>query len=436
MDRNKVQKKNITLGGIFKGISIFLNFILVPILIGFLGKLEYGVWITVFSIMNWIFTFDMGIGQGLRNKLTEALSNGELKKANTLVSTSYLLIALLSVIILCIGLISLFSVNFQTVLNYSQKSNTYLQNFIFLALFFTTINFVLSLYKKLYLAIHKSYLVEVINVLFQMFFISVLLIWVYLDINKSLINLIIIFGITNVLISIYATYYFFKINKIISISYRYFDLSACKSLLRLGGKFFIINVSLLIILSTDNIIISNMLGPSYVTDYSTIQKVFQFLIVGFTVVLSSSWSLYSEAISRKDYKWIRENLMTMNTYFLVIAAMGCILYYFLEEILSIWIGKDLINIPKGLALSNLIYALIFSYTNIYMFFINASNKISLQMYLYVFGALLNIPLSIYLVQELGSSSGVMISTIICFLPLFIMMPIQTKIILKKSNTIE
>ena len=61
MNRNIVQNKNIVFGIAFKGISIFLNFLIVPILILFLGKVEYGVWITIFSIVNWIFTFDLGI---------------------------------------------------------------------------------------------------------------------------------------------------------------------------------------------------------------------------------------------------------------------------------------------------------------------------------------------------------------------------------------
>jgi hypothetical protein len=52
------------------------------------------------------------------------------------------------------------------------------------------------------------------------------------------------------------------------------------------------------------------------------------------------------------------------------------------------------------------------------------------MYLYIFGALINIPLSIYFVKLMGSSTGVIMSTIICFLPLLIVMPIQSKKILK------
>ena len=431
MNRNIIQKKNILFGITFKGISIFLNFLVVPILILFLGKIEYGVWITIFSIVNWIFTFDLGIGQGLRNKLTEALSVNDNLKASQIISTSYIFISIFSLVILLIGIGFIYFVYFQDLLNYKGKSNLYLENFVFLSLFFTIVNFTLSLYKNLYLAVHKSFMVELVNVFFQTFYLIVILIWLYFNLEKSLINLILIFGVINFIVSVIATFVFFKIQEKVSFSFINFNLKEGRLLFKLGGKFFIINISLLVILSTDNIIISNLLGPSFVTDYFTIQKVFQVLIVVFTVVLSSSWGLYSEALTNKDFNWIKGNLKKMNIYFLGILIFGVFIFYFIEDILNIWIGEDLVIIPKGLAFCNLLYTFIFCFTNIYMFFINASNKINLQMYLYIFGALINIPLSIFFVKLMGSSTGVLLSTILCFLPLLILMPIQSKRIIKK-----
>lgn len=431
MNRNIIQKKNILFGITFKGISIFLNFLVVPILILFLGKIEYGVWITIFSIVNWIFTFDLGIGQGLRNKLTEALSVNDNLKASQIISTSYIFISIFSLVILLIGIGFIYFVNFQDLLNYKGKSNLYLENFVFLSLFFTIVNFTLSLYKNLYLAVHKSFMVELVNVFFQTFYLIVILIWLHFNLEKSLINLILIFGVINFIVSVIATFVFFKIQEKVSFSFINFNLKEGRLLFKLGGKFFIINISLLVILSTDNIIISNLLGPSFVTDYFTIQKVFQVLIVVFTVVLSSSWGLYSEALTNKDFNWIKGNLKKMNIYFLGILIFGVFIFYFIEDILNIWIGEDLVIIPKGLAFCNLLYTFIFCFTNIYMFFINASNKINLQMYLYIFGALINIPLSIFLVRLLGSSTGVIMSTLLCFLPLLIIMPIQSNKIIKK-----
>ena len=431
MNKNIIQKKNILFGIIFKAFSIFLNLLIVPILVFFLGKIEYGVWITIFSIINWILVFDIGIGQGLRNKLTEALSVNDDLKASQIISTSYIIISIFSLVILLIGIGFIIFINFQELLNYDGKSSHYLQNFIFLSLFFTIINFTLSLYKKLYLAVHKSFVIESINVFFQTLYLLFILIWLYFNLERSLISLIIIFGVINFIVSLIATIIFFRMQEKVSFSVKNFNLKEGKLLFKLGGKFFIINISLLVILSTDNLLVSNLLGPSFVTDYAIIQKVFQVLIVIFTVVLSASWGLYSDAIINKDFNWIRENLKKMNFYFLGILFFGLLLFYFIEEILDIWIGKGFVKIPKGLVLCNMLYVFIFCFTNIYMFFINASNKINLQMYIYIFGAVINIPLSILLIRSLNSSTGVILSTLICFAPLLIVMPIQSYRIINK-----
>lgn len=433
MNKTVIQRKNILLGLTFKGISISLSFLIVPLLIMFLGKTEYGVWVTVFSIINWIFTFDIGIGQGLRNKLTEALSVNNYKKASEIIATSYIFIIAFSIVIFLIGILLIYFLNFQGVLNYKEQTNEFLQKFVFLSLFFTVINFILSLYKKLYLAVHKSFSVEFINMFFQFFYLAFVLFWIYFKLEKSLISLIIIFGLSNCIVAVVATKVFFKLQKKIAFSFYNFNFTEGKQLFSLGVKFFIINICLLVILSTDNIIISKLLGPSFVTDYFTVQKAFQFLVVVFTVVLTSSWSLYSDAIINKDFIWIKKNFKKMNFYFLGILFLGLLIFCFIENVLDVWIGKNVIKLPNNLAFFNLIYVLMFCYTNIYMFFINASNRMGLQMYLYVFGAILNIPLSIFLVNYLGNSTGVILSTIICFLPLFILMPLQSYNIIKKMN---
>lgn len=430
MNRNIIQKKNILLGLTFKSLGMILNFLLIPFLITFLGKVEYGVWITVFSVTNWIFTFDIGIGHGLRNKLTEAISLNDIIKANKIVCTSYVLISLFAGIILIIGVVLILLLDFQTILNYSRKSNEYLQLFIFFSLLFTVLNFVLSLYKKLYLAIHESFVIELVNTSFLLFYLLFVFIFIKFNIFKSLIGLIIIYGTVNMIFALFATMIFFKIKKKIVLSFKFFDSKEGKSLFNLGGKFFVINISLLIILSTDNVIVSNILGPGYVTDYSIVQKLFQFIIVGFSVILASSWSLYSDALVRKDYNWIRRNIRKMNLLFIGIVFIGFLLYFFIDPILDTWIGKEVIILPKGLVFYNMIYCLMFCFSNIYMYFINATGQIKAQMYLYLFGALVNIPLSIYLVSLLETSTGVILSTIISTLPVLLGMPIQAKLILR------
>lgn len=74
---------------IFKGGTILISLILVPMTLSYLNPYEYGIWLTLSSTLAWIYTFDIGLGNGLRNKLTEALALNDLKLARIYVSTSF-----------------------------------------------------------------------------------------------------------------------------------------------------------------------------------------------------------------------------------------------------------------------------------------------------------------------------------------------------------
>lgn len=434
MNKSYIQQKNILLGIPIKTASILLNFALVPLLINLLGKSSYGVWITVFSVTNWILTFDLGIGQGLRNRLTEALSEDNYENASTVISSAFFAITIFSVIIFFLGTILVFSLNFQELLNFQYNSNEFLRKFVFISLYFTALNFILSLYKKMYLSIHKSYLVELINLVFLSIYVGFVFFWNYLNLKSDVINLTYVYGGLNFFISLVALILFLRLNKKIKISFKKIKRSGLKSLFGLSIKFFVINICLLIILSTDNLIISNLLGPDKVTDYYTVQRIFHLLPVFFALILTSSWSLYSASIIKRDYDWISNNLSRMKKYLFGLFILGLFLYLFKDKILNLWVGKDVITQPKYLAIGFLVYSLIFCYTNIYNFFINASNNINLQMYLYMVGAFINIPLSIFFVKIFQSSTGVILATIISITPLLVAMPIQSKRIIQELKS--
>ena len=74
----------------------------VPLLLNYLDAERYGVWLTLTSIVGWFTFFDAGLGNGLRNNLTEAFAKGNMIQAKEYISTTYAIIGLIffSVLIL------------------------------------------------------------------------------------------------------------------------------------------------------------------------------------------------------------------------------------------------------------------------------------------------------------------------------------------------
>ena len=70
-------KKNSRLLALYKVISMVLSLVYAPIVLGYLGTGLYGIWATVLNVVSWVNYFDIGISNGLRNKLSASLAKGE-----------------------------------------------------------------------------------------------------------------------------------------------------------------------------------------------------------------------------------------------------------------------------------------------------------------------------------------------------------------------
>lgn len=97
---------NIASSFVIKGASILLSLLLVPITLDYLNPYEYGIWLTLSSVLMWINYFDIGLGNGLRNKLSEALAVGDDNLARIYVSTSFFILFLIALSIFFIFLLS------------------------------------------------------------------------------------------------------------------------------------------------------------------------------------------------------------------------------------------------------------------------------------------------------------------------------------------
>lgn len=71
--RSQLMKKNIIQGAGVRGISILTSLLLVPMTIGYISSELYGIWLTLYSVIQWLSFFDIGFGNGLRNKLERLL---------------------------------------------------------------------------------------------------------------------------------------------------------------------------------------------------------------------------------------------------------------------------------------------------------------------------------------------------------------------------
>ena len=158
---------NVSLSVLYKVINMCIVFTTIPLLLNYLEKELYGIWVTIFSLVNIVFFVDGGIGNGLKTKLTEALSLKDFKLAKTYISTAYISIIFIAVIILIIGTLLIFNLNLKDLFNSSVLSNREIQNILFITLILIIAGFVLNLYRSFYYASQQTSKVELSLLIYQ-----------------------------------------------------------------------------------------------------------------------------------------------------------------------------------------------------------------------------------------------------------------------------
>ena len=177
-------KLSISFNLVLKIINITLGLLLVPILLNLLGKEKYGIWVTIFTFIGWLNIFDLGLGEGLKLKLTEAFSLQKTQKINKLITSTYFFTFLVTAVLLLLFLIINFFVNWSLLLginNYSKEVNS---SIYFLVLVILLI-FIVKIIGTIYAAFQLPFVDNVIKTFGQFLFLSGLLLLSF----TSLLNL-------------------------------------------------------------------------------------------------------------------------------------------------------------------------------------------------------------------------------------------------------
>jgi len=423
-ERTVKAKKNIVASFFIKGLSIIIGFLLVPMTLNYLDPTKYGIWLTLSSIIGWFVFFDVGLGNGLRNKLTEAFAIKDYKLAKTYISTVYLSI------ILIIGVVYTIFFTINPFLNWAALLNTTTDmakelGWVALIVFtFFSLGFVLKLIGVIFIADQLPAYNNIFNPIASL--ISFISIYIITKISYgSLLYISIVYSVAPVIVLIIASFYFFNGKyKSIKPSLKSVDFKYFKPLAGLGIKFFVLQISVLIIFSTDNMIIAQVLGPAEVTPYNIAFQYFGIPMMAFSILLSPFWSAYTEAITVKDFRWIRSSINKLIRISLLIVVGVIIMIAASKYFYSIWVG-DKVHIPFILSAFMGFYVIMRTQSMVFGNFINGVGKIKLQMYYTIFAMAINIPLSIYFARNLGlGSAGVILGTCISLVPSFVLLPIQ------------
>lgn len=437
-ENDKIVFKNVVGAFLVKGCALFVTLFTLPSYIRFFNNDEVlGLWFTILSLLNWILNFDLGIGNGLRNHLSTSLSKNNKEDTKRYISSAYISIGAIVIALSVAFPFVVYDADLNSLLSIDVSiiSPEYLYIAAVIVFVGVMIQFWLKLINSVLYALQKS---SVNNFLVLCTNIIILVFARFLPSGTNNEN-IIVMAVVHALavavplliatIGVFAGKLSYAIPKI-----KYFTKSYTQSVLSLGGVFFFNQIAYMIIMSTNEFLITKTVGNADVVDYQAYYKLFSLGSTVFALALTPVWSAITKAKAENNILWIK------NTYkrFLLLGALVCLcevaVIIIMKPVMTIWLGEQAlpeINYFIGLVFALLGCAMIMN--GVFSSIANGIGVLKVQAICFGLGAILKVPLSYAFVTVFGSWIGVVASNFVCMAIYCIVQPISFRRYFKINN---
>ena len=428
-ERSRNVNKNSLVIFVCKGITMLISFFLLPLTIGYVDSETYGIWVTISSMASWLSIFDIGMGNGFKNKFVECRANGDNIMAQRYVSTTYGMLSFIFVPLLILFLLANPFIDWNAILNINTVEDLHLVFAIVISYF--SLNFILSTINTVLIADQRPGDSSVRMVIQQIVMLVTIIILTKTT-EGSLVNLCLALCLVPLVVILFFNITLFSGRyRDIRPTLKSFDVSLVKDLLSLSLKFFYLQMVGLILFQITNFIIIHYFSANDVTLYNVAHKYFT-LPNGFFVAISTPiWAAVADALVKKDYKWIQSSLKRYTTILLLFVFGELIMLLVAQPVYNIWMGDTIDEIPFLVSLFCMLSASVNMSTNIYVSALCGAGYLKLQMLFCVISPFAFIGLcllfikvlqwgvwSILLANLLANIYGVLVAPLQCYLVFF------------------
>ncbi len=423
-------KKNILAAIVIKGADTLVYLLLVPLTLGYLNAYEYGIWLTLSSILVWINSFDIGLGSGLRNKLGTSMAEGDRDKARGYVSTTFFMLLLLTVILFTVFSLVIYSLDWYSILNVDPDTVGDLSEVVFSSFLFFCLNFLFRFVGNVYQALQLPAVNNLIGLGGHILSLVAILVLRH-TVPGSLFLVAIVYSAAFPMV--YLLCYpvtFFKLYPYLAPSFRFFRKDYLKDLFSLSIMFFVLQVMALVLFSLSNVIISNLFGPDQVTPYNIAYKYFSFIPIFFSLLLAPIWSATTDAYAKGDLQWIKSGISKIRKILLWVAGVVILMIACSGLVYKLWIG-DAVEIPIEMSILMGIYVMLIQYSLAYSSILNGMGKLKLQTINIIVVAILFYPLCYFFAQFYGVN-GILVGMITANISGAILNTIQLQKLLRQE----
>lgn len=386
-------RKNIMASLLIKGWSVIVLFALVPLTLRCLGVYENGVWLTISSMLVWIDNLDVGLGNGLRNKLAESLACNDRMKARRAVSSTFFM--LIAVIVPACAILNalIWGLDMYSFLNVDQSRVGNLNTVLSVALVLVSSTFIFKFIGNFYMGLQMPAVNNLLVTAGQtLMFLGTGI--VYLSGIHSLLLIALVNTMSPLVVYLISWPLTFRGRHAdLSPKLSFVDKKTVSELFGMGMKFFILQIASIVLFMSSNVIISNSFSPEYVTPYQIAYRYFSAAQLLFSILCMPYWTATTDAYQRGDMEWIKHADHTLNKLLLLIALAVVVLLALSKPAFALWIGTD-VEVPFTMTAIVGLYILVILTSMRYSWVLNGIGALNLQLCMTILAAVLYIPLTL------------------------------------------
>ena len=424
-ERSKLAVQNIMGSMLCKVVTILINLALIPISIKFLNTDQYGIWITLSSIVTWLTYFDIGLTQGFRNRFAEAKALGDIHLCRSLLTTTYVVITLIFVVVFFVLACVVPAFNWSNIFNIEYE-NQKLITLITVLGFFFSFRFILNVLNSLLAADqHNSWssIIEAIGLILTL--VSIFALSSFANTDSLLFFAIIYCGIPCIILLIATIFLFATKYKQYKPSLKYLDFKVTKSIVGLGAKIFVIQITNVLLFQLANIVILRYCGSLDVTQYNIANKYFGVLNMVFAIVITPFWSAFTDAKTKGDIPWIISIYNKLSKLWWVLCVVAIVMIALAGVVYSFWV-PDVPAIPFMTTALMATYIVLLTRNNLFINLLNGLNKVNTQMWSNIVLCIVFTPLLFWTTSIWGVQAVQLNLITICFMQSLICQYVFTK----------
>lgn len=323
-------------------ISIAVAFLSVPLVLHHLGPEKYGVWVTMLSIVAMLSFADFGVGAGLVNALAAAFAADDVVSIQRDISSGLCAVIVIAAILLS-GLLAAWPiVDWGAIFRVGHGSAAASIN---LAILFFGISFCASIPVALIQRVQLSLQLGAQSAAWQIASSALLLgaLVAVIMADGDLPALILTYLGVPILVGVANNIHFFA-GRASRIRPRIRSVVPSRAIffIQSGFWFLLIQLGNSVIAGALPLIISRVIGPSAVPDYSVPERLGNLVVMLVVIYVQPIWPAYREAAHRGDMGWVRQMYYKTSVRIGFVAGLLLLALSFVARpIMLIWVGPTI-----------------------------------------------------------------------------------------------